>query len=262
MTQITALSIVDRLLADRPSFHTDAAGAPISLQLAEPMLRFLEATVGEGWRTLETGAGYSTEVCAARGAEHTAVTPSPAEVAAIEAYCEDRAIFLDRIRFVLDPSERALPSLTASATGEPLDLAVIDGLHGFQAPFVDWTAIAPLLAVGGLLVVDDTHIWPCSLLREFLLAEPDWELVTEFFPRTTVFAKTGPGAGMKESFDQPYARARTRRLCLPNLARKTGHRLRRGEVGGLGRGVWWRVRHGRGLRLDPTGRAERLRRDE
>ena len=64
------------LRADPPPLHSGSFCAGLQW----PALDWLERTVEPGWSTLETGAGLSTIVFAACGAEHDAITPA-AEVA-------------------------------------------------------------------------------------------------------------------------------------------------------------------------------------
>lgn len=211
------------LLRDAPAFHQDEGQRPVSLHAAAEVLAVIEAAVQPGSRTLETGAGLSTVVFAARGAEHTCVTPAAAEVERIRAYCTDRGIGLDRVRFAIGRSERVLPGLEPT----PLDLVLIDGGHGFPTPFVDWCYTAERLRVGGLLIVDDVHLWTGAVLRDFLAEEPGWTLRQEFAMRAAVFAKTAPSPALPEWFAQPFVRRRSRRAgTLGHLMRKVLGRVR------------------------------------
>src|SRR5215212_8450377 len=70
------------------------------LGLAWKALEWLEANVQPGMRTLETGSGASTIVFAARGAQHTAITPAPEEHEKIADYCRAHGISTENVRFV------------------------------------------------------------------------------------------------------------------------------------------------------------------
>jgi predicted O-methyltransferase YrrM len=224
---------ITELLHLRPTFHSDERGKPISLQLSRRMLEFVEANTPTGGHTLETGAGYSTVVFAIVGANHIAIQPDERQVRAIRSFCEEHHVNLDQVSFEVGPSERVLPSLHCA----PLDLALIDGLHGFPAPLIDWAYIAPLLRVGGYLIVDDTDIWTGRLLRDFLIAEPDWQLETELPPRAAVFQKTDSRAGMKDWPSQPYVMAATKCLVRSHRLRKARKLLFSGNIRDLVTGV-------------------------
>src|SRR5205085_5091043 len=174
-------------------------GKPHEWALGPEALGVLSRTLQPGWRTLETGAGVSTVLFASKRTHHTCVVPSPEEVGRIQQFCVDNAISTDRLTFVQQNSEDALPALDP----EPLDLVLIDGSHSFPSVFIDWYYTARRLKIGGWLFVDDTHIWTGRVLREFLQAEPDWELVEDFPYRTAIFRTRSPVFGVRDWIDQP-----------------------------------------------------------
>ena len=169
-------------------------------------LRFLDQRVQPGMRTLETGSGLSTIVFANKGARHTCIAPDAEQVALIQAYCAQHAIATNNLEFMLETSEDALPKLPRQ---EVYDLALIDGRHGFPNPIIDWYYIARVLKIGGLVVIDDLHIWTCELLVNFLRAEPDWALVEET-ERVAILRKHGNATLSNEWKKQPYVRNRSR----------------------------------------------------
>src|SRR5262249_24390983 len=133
----------------------------------------------------ETGSGSSTIVFAASGAEHLAVTPDAAEEERVRAECARRRISTERVRFRIGPSHEVLPNLEP----RPLDLALIDGAHGFPYPILDWWHLAPNLRVGGLLLIDDAYMRPIGALVDGLRAQPAWDVVTSLGHRTVVVRK-------------------------------------------------------------------------
>jgi hypothetical protein len=148
-------------------------------------LAWLERELEPGLATLETGAGNSTIVFAAAGTEHEVVTPDPAEQQRILAECERRDISTTGVSFRLGPSHEVLASLPA----RPLDLALIDGAHGFPYPILDWWYLAPRLRAGGRLVVDDCYLPPVAALVDFLRAQASWEIAAAPGRRTVVLRK-------------------------------------------------------------------------
>jgi hypothetical protein len=168
-------ALVDRLLSDRPAVHRmDLSDAPaVGLLATDPdCYRYLASVCRPGTRTLETGAGLSTVLFAALGTEHICITPSADEVARITAYCNEHAIDGSLIRFILEPSDRALPSLEDDA----LDLVFVDGAHGFPMPAVDWLYAGRRLRRGGVLVMDDTHLPAVRIVADYLDADQRWSL--------------------------------------------------------------------------------------
>ena len=188
-------------LKEAPGIHGDG---DVTWGISEDTLRFLDGHAAAGMRTLETGAGLSTLLFAFKGTEHTCITPSSGEVERLVGYCAQRGVSTERIRFLVEKSQYALPRL--QLPGE-LDLAVVDGGHGFPVPFVDWFFIAPKLRLGGILVVDDTQLWTGEVLRDFLLAEPQWRAEATFV-QGSAFRKTGSEVE-KEWDRQPYVHDRS-----------------------------------------------------
>jgi predicted O-methyltransferase YrrM len=213
------------LLRDAPAFHVDEGLRPVSLQASTDVLETIDAALRPGQRSVETGAGLSTIVFALRGADHVCVTPAVSEVEKIRAYCAAHAVDLGGVRFAIGRSEDVLPTLSL----RDLDVALIDGGHGFPTPFVDWCYMAEPLRVGGLLVIDDIHLWTGRVLRDFLREEPGWTMRAEFPMRAVVFEKTAPMPALPEWFAQPFVRRRSHRAATP------GHALR--KLWGLARGA-------------------------
>jgi len=71
----------------------------------------------------------------------------------------------------------------------PVQLALIDGPHGFPFPFLEYYYFYPTLEQEGLLIVDDIHIPTTRWLHEFLIEDEMFRHVetvghTSFFRRT------------------------------------------------------------------------------
>ena len=188
------------LLQAHPKMHTGMSGQPLSWQLADNLLHFIDTHVQERAKTLETGAGVSTILFALKGASHVCIVPDQDEIARIKAFCRNHGIPLDNLTFEVDRSDRCLPRL--EVTG--LDFVLIDGAHGFPIPFLDWWYTADRVKVGGLLAIDDTEIWTGYVLKMFLMAEPAWELEADYAPRSVVFRKLRTGGLGQNEWDQPY----------------------------------------------------------
>lgn len=179
-----AESLTSQLRADPPGLHQSGAACA---GLHWPALEWIERTVEPGWATLETGAGLSTIVFAARGADHEAVTPAADETARILDELRGREIAADRVRFHIGTSDEVLPRWDP----RPLDLVLLDGAHGFPYPVLDWWYVAPHLKPGGLLVLDDAYMAGVSVLLDYLRSRASWRVEEAVGFRTVVVRKLG-----------------------------------------------------------------------
>jgi hypothetical protein len=230
-TQSGRVATVRDLLADPPLLHGPAGTDELLTHgLLPVVLEFIEQQVQPGHRTLETGCGLSTILFALRGAEHTCIVPDPVEVERVRAWCDGHGIDHSALTFRVETSERVLPGADLGA----LDLVLIDGSHSFPQVFLDWFYTQEALRVGGILVVDDVHVWTGRVLRDFLAAEPEWELVERFQGRTVAFRKVAATDPDKIWFEQPYVARRTNAKIL-GRARMAAALVREGEFSELAR---------------------------
>jgi len=175
------MSLTDDLRAAPPGLH----GGSEFWGIAWEALEFLERTVQPEMATLETGAGASTIVFAARGADHEAVTPSQEEADRILAECGRRGISTDRVHFRIGSSADVLRDWEA----RPLDLVLVDGAHAFPYPTLDWWYLAPHLKVGGLMLLDDAYMPPVAAVVDHVRDSKAWRLEDPISFRTAVARK-------------------------------------------------------------------------
>lgn len=174
------MDTVARLLEDKPVFHS---GGTRRWDALPATLRYLQGNVRPGMRTLETGCGASTVVFAARGAEHTSISPDAEEHLRVKAYCSDLGVEAGGVAFVAGFSDLVLPEL---CTERLLDIAFIDGAHAFPYPAVDWHYVTRALKVGGTLLLDDVHIPAVAWVYRFMLSDPAWRIDAVLNDRTAV----------------------------------------------------------------------------
>jgi hypothetical protein len=214
------------LLDDPPRVH-EYKGQLMVWGLLRSVLDFIDSHVNERSKTLETGSGLSTILFALKGGSHLCITPSQVEVDRIKDYCNQHDISLQHVDFRVDVSEKVLPGLGA----DELDLALIDGGHGFPIPFIDWYFISSKLKTGGILIIDDVGIWTGRILKEFLHSEPEWKLIESFADKTAIFVKEQSYCPSKEWVEQPYIVQRSDPLERHESKFRRGFRLlRRGEI--------------------------------
>jgi hypothetical protein len=175
------MSLTDDLRVAPPGLH----GRSEFWGLAWEALAFIERTVQPGMATLETGAGASTIVFAARGADHETVTPSQEEADRIVAECERRGISTANVTFRIGFSADVL----RDCPGRPLDLVLVDGAHAFPYPTLDWWFLAPHLKVGGLMLLDDAFMPPVAAVVDHLRNSQAWRLENPVSFRTAVARK-------------------------------------------------------------------------
>jgi hypothetical protein len=199
----------------------DFSGAATTFGLLPDALHWIVERCGPEHRTLETGCGLSTVAFALAGTEHRCVVPFASEPERVSEYCAQRGIDTGRVTFVVERSEEYLPR--AGDLG-PLDLALIDGSHSFPQVFIDWFYVADALRLGGHVIVDDTHVWTGRLLRDFLVAEQEWEIAQEWYGRAVAFRKIAETDRDKLWLDQPYV---ARRSSIVHQRRRTAADLLR-----------------------------------
>jgi hypothetical protein len=189
----------ERLLTTPPKLHGPDGATTDGWRLDDAGLLFLDAHVRPQMRTIETGAGVSTIVFALRRTRHTCIVPDRRVVRRIRQYCAVARVPLHTVTFVVDQSEYALPRLPSTS----FDFALIDGRHGFPAPFMDWFYIADRLRQGGIVLVDDTWIWTCDVLTRFLDTDPGWKRCA-VLPNSAAFVKKRADAHHAEWVEQPF----------------------------------------------------------
>ncbi len=191
--------VLDWLRSDPPLLHASDGELTAAFRLDDATLEFLDGALRPGMRTAETGGGASTVLFAAKSGGHTRIAPDAALFERIRHYCRKVGVDDRCVAYIVDRSEQALPRLNLGR----IDLALIDGRHGFPAPFIDWYYLAGALNTGGLLIVDDVHIWTGQTLVDFLANERNWKLVTRL-PRAAAFEKRGDSLQDKEWTGQPF----------------------------------------------------------
>lgn len=228
---------VQQLLARPPKLHGPENALFDHYRLEDELFHFLDHNIREGMKTLEIGAGSSTIIFALKKAKHVCIVPDQQQIERIKHYCSDTNISLDDVEFIADTSQSALPTIEA----KDFDCILIDGNHGFPSVFVDWYYSAGITKVGGIIIIDDLHIWTCSTLVDILRSEPEWQLVKET-SRAAIFKKIAHGSEQKEWVYQQYVTSRSRRRALLPKFYYMLQLIRRGDFKLLFHNVLLRVR--------------------
>jgi len=162
-------------------------------------------------RSVETGTGKSTLLLSHLSEHHLCFSLDDAQhlqgTLSLERAASSSLLKPDVVEFVVGPSQQTLMAHTFT---EPVQLAFIDGPHGYPFPELEYFKLYPHVETGGLLVVDDIHIPTIRNLFNFLREDPMWCLLetvgkTAFFERTDAptFSPHGDGWWL-----QPYNKRR------------------------------------------------------
>lgn len=198
------LASVDRILADPPVVHPmDASATPTMgvWSTEATAYRFLAERCPPGTRSLETGSGLSTVLFAALQTDHICCTPGPEEAERILNYCVTHDLPTKGLRFELGSSHESLPRLHLAGTG--IDLALIDGGHGFPLPVLDWFYAGGMLGAGGVVVIDDVALPAIATLLDFVERDPRWRRI-DGSSKWVAFERTRSGSLAEDWTDQPF----------------------------------------------------------
>ena len=158
----------------------------IAWDASDEILNWLDKNLTKGMNTLETGAGKTTLLFIEKQTNHHAITPSEAEIDLIRQEAAKLGLESESVKFHCGLSQDILPNL---GRVQNLDLALIDGGHGFPIPAVDWLYCAPKLKIGGTLIIDDIDLWTGKMLVDVLKGEPEWKFEEIKRGRTAIFTK-------------------------------------------------------------------------
>jgi Methyltransferase domain len=146
--------------------------------------------------SVETGTGKSTILLSHMSSDHK-VFAFDDPGGAMNNVQRSPLLNAEKVEFVVGPTQSTLPVYEFEAT---LQLALIDGAHGYPFPELDYVRIYPHLDLGALLIVDDIHIPTISNFFRFLREDDMFRLeevieTTAFFRRTEapVFDPCGDG---------------------------------------------------------------------
>lgn len=215
-------SAIERVHSDLPQIHVHQGYAEAAEGVwgaGQDLFEWLSEVLPRSPRTMETGLGVSTVLLAMWGAEHTCIVPFREEVEAVTAYCAERRISLSNVTFLVESSATALPLWK----GEPLDLLLVDGSHGFPLPIIDWFYGAAHVRKGGIVVLDDINLPSVAMgLERFLRLDPRWRVVRET-PKWIAVQRLFSGALEEDWTDQLFL---SRQMLADRVPGAIAHPLR------------------------------------
>lgn len=201
-----ARDVVEALIKDDPMVHDWGQGlvrGGLHGEILKTLATYLLDEFGEGeFRSLETGAGLSTLVfAAARPSQHFAINPDIGLRDRIIDEAGRRGIELDTMKYIPEFSEDVLPDLAKSNV---IDIALIDGGHGWPSVFVDFCYANKMLRQFGIMVVDDILLYPCTQLYMLLKHQPGWKLEKTVYAKTAFFRKEYDQVRLPDFGGQPF----------------------------------------------------------
>lgn len=133
----------------------------------------------------ETGSGASTLLFSHVSPDHT-VFALDAGSGSVDTVRRSPLLYKKAVTFVEGPTQATLPRHRFT---EKLQLALIDGPHGYPFPDLEYYFLYPHLEDGALLILDDFHIPTVQNLFQFLKRDAMFALeqtvqTTAFFMRT------------------------------------------------------------------------------
>ena len=159
--------------------------------------------------SVETGSGASTLLFSHLSEHHTVFALDDGR-GSITNVRRSPLLRQGVVTFVEGPTQVTLPK--HRFTGK-LQLALIDGPHGYPFPDLEYYYLYPQLETGALLIVDDIHIPTVHNLFEFLRRDAMFQLnevvrTTAFFTRTSapVFDPCGDGWWQQKYNARPLLR--------------------------------------------------------
>lgn len=143
--------------------------------------------------SVETGCGKSTILLSNLSERHICFTLDdtvwypPGDTRSSLTFVRQCPTFHpERTTFILGPTRRTLPAHKFDGL---IDLALIDGPHGYPLPDMEYYHLYPHLRSGTVLVIDDIHIPTIGRMFEFVSKDEMFEVIrvegyTAFLRRT------------------------------------------------------------------------------
>ncbi len=123
--------------------------------------------------SLETGSGKTTLLFSHASKNHKVFATEDGNGSITQAKASE-LLARESVEFIEGPSQATLP---AFAFSEPVDIALIDGPHGYPFPDLEYYHIYPHIRTGGILLVDDIQIPTIRRMFDILKADKMWRLL-------------------------------------------------------------------------------------
>lgn len=162
-----------------PDWHKAGTMYPALLRRIVERCRELDVK-----HSMETGSGLSTIVFSLLSADHKVFAVDCG--GSVTHVRQSPWLKSATVEFILGPTQLTLPRYVFH---QPLQLALIDGPHGYPFPDLEYFYIYPHLEENSLLIVDDIHIPTIHNMFRFLREDDMFDLL-EVFHHTAFFRRT------------------------------------------------------------------------
>lgn len=164
-----------------PDWHGVGSLSPRALQT---IVRHAHQ-IGAVHNSVETGSGKSTLLFSHLSSNHLVFA---VDGGGSISQVKSSALFnMEAVTFVEGPTQVTLPQYQFT---EDVQIALIDGPHGYPFPDLEYYYFYPLIEAGGLLLVDDIKIPSIKRMFEIISADDMFDLVEIVDANLAIFKRT------------------------------------------------------------------------
>jgi hypothetical protein len=123
--------------------------------------------------SVETGSGKTTLLFSHASEAHKVFAKEDDGDGSITQVQKSELLNRDTVEYIYGPTQRTLASYEFS---RQIDIALIDGPHGYPFPDLDYFHLYPHIRTGGILLIDDVQIPTIQSMFQILKADAMWAL--------------------------------------------------------------------------------------
>lgn len=209
----------EEYLNNIPLLHTWDNGKTWNTGGFEQMhLKAFYELIEEGWHILETGLGNSTiTFLYTNPSKLTTIAIDPGLFKRIIDFCEKNNIDYSKLQQHIGRSEWLLPEIALKIYNscERIDMALIDGGHGWPTVFVDFCYTNAILKKGGYLIVDDIQLHSIKELARLIHNETTRYSLYQNLGKTMIFKKLTDEPFLPDWNDLKYIVDQTNKYTNP-----------------------------------------------
>ena len=142
-------------------------------------------TIGPIRHSVETGSGKTTLLFSHLSADHRVFAVDAAK--SITRVRESPLFRSDAVTYVEGPTQRTLPTYQFP---NQVQIALIDGPHGYPFPDLEYYYFYPIIQAGGFLLVDDTQIPTITRMFDIIKSDEMFALLEVVNRNMAIFRRT------------------------------------------------------------------------